>query len=89
MIVSCHSTFTGTDIAIIEMEIVLGRKGYAGEILMDLSKTFDILNYDHLIAKLHANGFLEESYKFSKSKMTNHWQRTKVNISFPSLSKPL
>ena len=40
---------------------ILDKKGYASAILMDLSKAFDTLNHDLLIAKLHAYGFSEES----------------------------
>ena len=47
-------------------KIVLDRKGYAGAILMDLSKAFDTLNRDLLIAKLHACCFSEESLKLIK-----------------------
>ena len=32
----------------------LDNKGYGGAVLMDLSKAFDILNHDLLIAKLYA-----------------------------------
>ena len=39
---------------------ILDKKGYGGAVLMNLSKGFDILNHDHLIAKLHAYGFSEE-----------------------------
>ena len=52
-------------------EIVLDRKGYAGAILMDLSKAFNTLNYDFLIAKLHAYGFSEESLKLRKRYLTD------------------
>ena len=70
-------------------KIALDRKGYAGEILMDLSKAFDNLNHDLLIAKLHAYGFSEESLKLIKSYLINHWQGAKVNISFSSWSELL
>ena len=35
----------------------LDKNGFAGAVLMDLSKAFDITNYDLLFAKLHAHGF--------------------------------
>ena len=42
---------------------------------MDLSKMFDTLNLDFLIAKLHAYGSSEESLQLIRY-LTNHWQRT-------------
>ena len=42
-------------LALIEKwRIMLDNKGYGGAILMDLSKAFDTLNHDLIIAKLHA-----------------------------------
>ena len=65
----------GTQQALISLlenwEIVLDRKGYAGAILMDLSKAFNTLNHDLLIAKLHAYGFSEESLKLIKRYLTD------------------
>ena len=46
---------------------VLDKKRYGGAVLMDLSKAFDTLNHDLLIAKLHAYGFSEESLQLIKS----------------------
>ena len=56
---------------------------------MDLCKTFDTLNHDLLIAKLHAYGFTRELFKLIKSYLTNRWQRTKFNTSFSSWSELL
>ena len=68
-------------------KIVLDSKGYGGAILMGLSKAFDTINHDVLIAKLHAYGFSKESLKLVKSCLSNRWQKTKVSLSFRSWSK--
>ena len=56
---------------------------------MDLSKAFDTLNHDLLIAKLHAYGFSEESLQLIKGYLTSRWQRTKVNASFSNWTEIL
>ena len=62
----------------------LDNHGYAAAMLMDLSKAFDTLNHDLLIAKLHVYGFSRESLDLVFSYLTNRWQRTKINKSFSS-----
>ena len=42
---------------------ILEDKDFGGAVLMDLPKAFDTLNYEFLIAKLHANGFNRDSLK--------------------------
>ena len=59
-------------------------KGFGGAILMDLSKAFDTLNHDLLIAKLHAYGFQHDALKLLHSYLSKRWHRTKVNTSFSS-----
>ena len=51
--------------------ISLDKKGYEGAVLMDLSKAFDTLTRDLLIAKLHAYGFEYRALKFIKSYLSN------------------
>ena len=62
----------------------LDRKGYAGAVLMDLSKAFDTINHDLLIAKLHAYGFHKNALEVILNYLSNRSQRIKVNTAFSS-----
>ena len=54
----------------------------AGAVLMDLSKAFDCLNHDLLIAKLEAYGFSRGALQLIQSYLNRQKQRVKVNGSF-------
>ena len=51
---------------------------------MDLSKAFDCLPHDLLLAKLSAYGFSQNSLKVLHSYLSGRFQRTKVGSSFSS-----
>ena len=60
-----------------------------GELLTDLSKAFDCLSHDLLIAKLHAYGLDLASLKILQDCLTNRKQRTKVDSFYSSWEKVL
>ena len=49
----------------------LDKRGYAGGVLMDLSKAFDCMNHELLLAKLSVYGFKKESIKIIHSYLNN------------------
>ena len=51
---------------------------------MDLSKAFDTINHELLIAKLHAYGFSTHALEVLLSYLQNRWQRVKINTTFSS-----
>ena len=51
---------------------------------MDLSKAFDTINHDLLLAKLHAYGVSKQAFKLLMSYLRNRYQRTKVNGEYSS-----
>ena len=63
---------------------VSDEKGFAGAVLMGLSKAFDTIKHDLLIAKLYAYGFSKESLKLLHSYLSNVCHRTKINKQFSS-----
>ena len=57
----------------------LDKSGVVGTILMDLSKAFDSLPHDLLIAKLDAYGFSEKAVELIFSYLNDRYQRVKVS----------
>ena len=53
-----------------------------GALLTDLSKAFDCLPQDLIVAKLYAYGFLIDSLKLINSYLTERKQRVKINDQF-------
>ena len=51
---------------------------------MDLSKAFDTINHDLLLAKLHAYGVSTNALKLMMNYLKNRHQRTKINDSYSS-----
>ena len=53
-----------------------------GALLTDLSKAFDCLNHDPLIAKLNAYGFSLPALRLIHDYLLNRKQRTRINNSY-------
>ena len=58
---------------------MLDKQGYAAAIIMDLSKAFDTINHELLLAKSHA-------LRLIRSYLTERSQRIKINKSFSTWS---
>ena len=64
--------------------ISLDNGGYGAGSLMDLSKAFDTLDHNLLIAKLFAYGFEKDALRLVKYYRSDRWQRVKINTSYSS-----
>ena len=65
----------------------LDEVGISGAILTDLSKAFDYILYDLLIATPAAYGFDYQSLRIMESFLSNRQQRTKINNAFSRYSE--
>ena len=63
--------------------------GIFGALLIGVSKVFDCLPHDLLIAKLHAYGLDMPSLKLLHSYLTKRRQRVKINNTYSSWSEIL
>ena len=79
------STQTALLSLIEKWKAVLNRKGFSAAILMDLSKAFDTINRELLLAKLHVYGFSKSSLQIIFS-LSKRWQHVKINSTFSSWS---
>ena len=71
------------------MKESLDNNGLAAAVLMDLTKAFDTINHELLIAKLHAYGFDMDALEIIWSYLKNRLQRTKINVTFSSWTELL
>ena len=60
-----------------------------GTIFMDLSKVFDTLNHNLLLAKLNVYGFSFNTKNFVQSYLSEHFQRVNINNNFSEWCKIL
>ena len=73
------STQTALTMLLEKWKKILDDNGYAGAVLMDLSKACDTINHELLITKLHAYGF---SMALIASYLSDRWQHAKINYTF-------
>ena len=65
-------------------KLSIDNKGFAGVVLMDLSKALDPINHLLLLARLHAYGFSKQVLAVICSCLSNRKRRTKINNVFSS-----
>ena len=69
------------------MKKALDKEENMSALLMNLSKAFDTINHDHLLAKLKVYGFSKQALSFMCSYLKNKKQRVQIKNKFSSLNK--
>ena len=65
----------------------LDKKGFCRGSVIDLSKAFDTINFELLIAKLNAYGFSEPPLKFIYNYLKDWLQHIKISLTFSEWNK--
>ena len=65
-----------------KMRMSIDKKMFSGVLLTDLSKAFDCLVHDLLIAKLNAYGFDQNSLHLLNDYLTNRYQRIRIGSNY-------
>ena len=79
-----YSTQTALISMLEKWKLSTDNKGFAGGVLMDLSKAFDTINHPLLLAKLRSYGFSKQALAIICSYLLNQKQRIKINNAFSS-----
>ena len=79
-----HSTQAALISMLEKWKLSIDNKGFAGGVLMDLSKAFDTRNHPLLLAKLHAYGCSKQDLAIICSYLSNRKQRMEINNVFSS-----
>ena len=82
-----HSTQLSLIIMLEEIRKNLDKGRFSGMLLTDLSKAFDCLVHDLLIAKLNAYGFGYNALSLINNYFSNRKQRTKIGEAFSKWSR--
>ena len=79
-----HGTQNSLVVMLENWKRTLDKGEYVSVLFMDLSKAFDTINHDLLVAKLKGYGFFKEALKLMNSYLKNRKQKVQINNKFSS-----